>query len=69
MIIMAGTRMVPRFDESYWEDLKRTAHEVAGWPEWKKGEIGVSTPTTSRWARESTPKLSREEYREKTDSR
>ena len=66
---MASTRMIPRFDEAYWEDLKRVAHEVAGWPEWKKGEIGASTPTTNRWLPESTGKSSLEGYRDKTNSR
>jgi hypothetical protein len=49
---MAGTRMVPQFDDTYWEDLKHTAQEVAGWPEWKKGEIGIATPTKNCMSRE-----------------
>jgi hypothetical protein len=61
--------MVLQFDETYWADLKRTAHEVAAWPEWKKGEIGVSTPTTNRSVREDTPNLRQEELREKPNSR
>ncbi len=38
--------MTPQFDDTYWQDLKHTAQEVDSWPNWKKGEVGISTPTT-----------------------
>lgn len=35
----------PLENEDYWSYLKRCYDEVQAWPAWKKGEIGVNTPT------------------------
>jgi hypothetical protein len=62
---MAGTKMAPQLYDAYWEDLKRTAQEVSDWPEWKKGEIGMSTPTTNRLSRERATAHNEDELKSK----